>query len=76
MLGISISELPVEENLQLPPIRQYFIYGCKYREEKPTFLILQKNLESKHDVEMYIAKKHNQIEKHRKRWGCVYKYFH
>ena len=75
MLGISISELPVEENLCLI-YAKYFIYGCKYREQKPSFSNFIKYLESKHNVEMYIAKKNNQIEEHRKRWGCVYKYFH
>ena len=78
MLGISIShvsEIPVEENLCLLHAK-YFIYGCKYREQKLSFSNFIKYLESKHNVEMYIAKKNNQIEEHRKRWGCVYKYFH
>ena len=38
MLGISISELPVEENLCLL-YTKYFIYGCKYREQNRVFLI-------------------------------------
>ena len=75
MLGISMSELPVEENLCLL-YAKYFIYGCKYREQKPSFSNFIKYLESKHNVEMYIEKKNNQIEEQRKRWGCVYKYFH
>ena len=37
MLGISISELPVEENLCLL-YAKYFIYGCKYRERNPSFI--------------------------------------
>ena len=36
MLRISISELPVEENLCLLHAK-YFIYGCKHREQKPSF---------------------------------------
>ena len=75
MFGISISELPVEENLCLL-YAKYFIYGCKYREEKPSFYNFIKHLESKHYVEKYIAKKNNQIEEHRKKRGCVSKYFH
>ena len=62
MLGISISELPVEENLCLLHAK-YFIYGCKYREQKPNFSNFIKYLESKHNVEMYIAKKNTQIGK-------------
>ena len=75
MLGISISELPVEENLCLL-YAKYFIYGCKYRERNPSFSNFIKYLESKHNVDMYIAKKNNQIEEHMKRGGCVYRYFH
>ena len=75
ILGISISDLPVEENNCLL-YAKYFIYGYKYREQKPIFSNFIKYLESKHNVEMYITKKNNQIEERRKRWGCVYKYFH
>ena len=66
ILGINISELPVDENICLL-YAKYFIYGCKYREQKPIFSNFIKYLESKHDVKTYIAKKNNQIEEHRKR---------
>ena len=50
----------------------------RYKRWKYNFELHPFNLqiESKHNVEMYIAKKNNQIEEHRKRWGCVYKYCH
>ena len=47
-----------------------------FQEVNPIFSNFIKYLESKHDVERYIAEKNNQIEEYRKRWDCVYKYFH
>ena len=61
-----MSELPVEGNLCL-------LYMLCISFTDVNFI---KYLESKHDVEKFIAEKNNRIEEHRKRWCYVYKYFH